>query len=91
MLTTMGGRRMQVTRVWVDEFLLPGQPDEVCLSIGGPITRQTLRGLVADRQLALAASGAGPGKAVALQLPPSVAFIANLLAWTGQLDQESLA
>jgi acyl-coenzyme A synthetase/AMP-(fatty) acid ligase len=80
MLSTMGGQRMQVTRDWVDEFLLQGRDDEVCLTIGGPITRATLRGLVADRQLALTGRGAGPGRAVALQLPPSVAFIANLLA-----------
>jgi acyl-coenzyme A synthetase/AMP-(fatty) acid ligase len=65
---------------WVDEFLLAGPDAQVCLVVGAPITRGTLRGLVADRQLALTATGPVEGRMVALQLPPSVAFIANLLA-----------
>jgi acyl-coenzyme A synthetase/AMP-(fatty) acid ligase len=65
---------------WVDEVLLAGPDAEVCLHIGGSITRAELRRLVADRQERLAAAGLGPGGLVALCLPPSLAFVANLLA-----------
>jgi len=85
----MGGATMDDTELpggeppdpdWVDEVLLRGAADQVCLHIGGPVTRAVLRGLVADRQAALAAAGIRAGATVALQLPPSLAFVANLLA-----------
>jgi len=72
--TTGGGAE------WVDEVLLSGPVEETCLWLGGPITRAALRALVADRQAALEAAGLAAGGSVSLRLPPSPAFIANLLA-----------
>jgi acyl-coenzyme A synthetase/AMP-(fatty) acid ligase len=65
---------------WVDQILLDGPDDETCLVLGGPVSRGTLRRFVAQRQADLTANGLGPGGSAALRLPPSVAFIANLLA-----------
>src|SRR5687767_13911689 len=65
---------------WVDDVLLRGGAGDVCLHIGGPVTRAMLRDLVTQRQQALAAAGVTDGSTVALQLPPSLAFVANLLA-----------
>jgi len=65
---------------WVDTTLLAGADDAVCLYLDGPVDRATLRGLVAERREVLAAAGIGPGGAVALRLPPSLAYVANLLA-----------
>jgi 3-hydroxy-4-methylanthranilate adenylyltransferase len=65
---------------WVDEILLAGPADDVCLQLDGPITRSELRRLVEDARATLAAAGLGPGGAVALCLAPSLAFITNLLA-----------
>jgi 3-hydroxy-4-methylanthranilate adenylyltransferase len=65
---------------WVDEVLLPGAGDHECLHLGEPITRARLRELVTVRQRALSGAGLGRGGSVALCLPPSVSFIANLLA-----------
>jgi 3-hydroxy-4-methylanthranilate adenylyltransferase len=65
---------------WVDEVLLAGAEDEVCLHLHEPITRAQLRGLVAERQRVLSGAGLRPGGSVALCLAPSLAFIANLLA-----------
>jgi len=65
---------------WVDEVLLAGPDADVCLDLGGSITRGMLRQLVADRQAALEASGLAAGGTVALRLPPSLAFVTNLLA-----------
>src|SRR5262245_26022303 len=65
---------------WVDEVLLAGPGDEVCLRLAEPVTRAHLRELVGRRQVALAAAGLSRGGAVALRLPPSLAFITNLLA-----------
>ncbi len=67
-------------RDWVDEELLRGQDSQICLSLGQPLTRGDLRGLVDDRVAALAGAGLGPGGSLALNLPPSIAFITNLLA-----------
>ena len=49
----------------------------VCLN---PLTAEKLRRLVRDRQTELAQSGFRPGGAVALRLPPSMAFVTHLLA-----------
>ena len=65
---------------WVDEVLLAGESDQVCLCLEQPLTRGALRRLVADRQADLAAAGLARGGAVALNLPPSLAFVTNLLA-----------
>ena len=65
---------------WVDEVLLAGAADEVCLHLGEPVSRAELRRLVAQRQRALSDAGLRRGGSVALCLAPSLAFIANLLA-----------
>jgi acyl-coenzyme A synthetase/AMP-(fatty) acid ligase len=65
---------------WVDEILLAGAANEVCLHLGQPVSRAELRRLVAERHRALADAGLRRGGAVALCLAPSLAFIASLLA-----------
>jgi acyl-coenzyme A synthetase/AMP-(fatty) acid ligase len=66
---------------WVDEVLLTGADNEVCLHLPtGPIARSALRQLVAEKQEALVGAGLGKGGRAALNLPPSVTYIANLLA-----------
>jgi len=75
-----GGAYPQLEPEWVDEVLLMGADEEVCLHLDEPMTRAGLRRLVADRRRALANVGLRRGGAVALCLPPSVSFITNLLA-----------
>ena len=65
---------------WVDEVLLAGPADDVCLQLAAPVSRGELVRLVAERRRALADAGLRRGGSVALCLPPSLAFIANLLA-----------
>jgi acyl-coenzyme A synthetase/AMP-(fatty) acid ligase len=66
---------------WVDDVLLAGSDNNVPLRLpAGPIARSELRQLVAARREALAAAGLRPGGCVALRLPPSLAYVANLLA-----------
>jgi len=65
---------------WVEETLLAGPGDQVCLRVPEPIDRAALRRLVADRRDRLVAGGLRPGGAAALRLPPSMAYLANLLA-----------
>jgi 3-hydroxy-4-methylanthranilate adenylyltransferase len=65
---------------WVDEILLRGADGDTCLHSDGPIDRSTLRRMVAERQSRLAAAGLRAGGCVALRLPPSPAYVANLLA-----------
>lgn len=66
---------------WVDEILLDGPDNEVCLHLGsGPIARSALRRLVADKQQTLVAAGLRAGGCAALNMPPSMAYVANLLA-----------
>ncbi|MEN3356849.1 MAG: 3-hydroxy-4-methylanthranilate adenylyltransferase [Mycobacteriales bacterium] len=65
---------------WVDGVLLSGGAADVCLSFDRPIDRGTLRALVAEQQERLAAAGLSRGGTVALRLPPSLAFVATLLA-----------
>jgi acyl-coenzyme A synthetase/AMP-(fatty) acid ligase len=66
---------------WVDEVLLNGPDNGVCLHLdGAPIARSALRRLVADKQEALVTAGLQEGGCAALNLPPSVAYVANLLA-----------
>lgn len=65
---------------WVDEVLLAGADAEVCLHLGSAITRGELRRAVHEREQALRGQGVRAGGSVVLRLPPSYAFVANLLA-----------
>jgi acyl-coenzyme A synthetase/AMP-(fatty) acid ligase len=65
---------------WVDGVLLSGEASDVCLSFDRPIDRGTLRALVTEQQGRLAAAGLVRGGTVALRLPPSLAYVAALLA-----------
>ena len=65
---------------WVRDALLAGNPDDICIWMGGPVTRAQIAALADRRQHALAAAGLRPGGTVALQLPPSLEYIATLLA-----------
>jgi acyl-coenzyme A synthetase/AMP-(fatty) acid ligase len=65
---------------WVDQTLLAGPDNSRCLFLGRPLDRATLRRLVDERQAQLTAGGLSHGGSVAFRLPPSVAFVANLLA-----------
>ena len=65
---------------WVDEILLSGPDEDVCLRLGAPITRAELRHAVAERQRTLTDAGIGLGGSVVLRLPPSFAYVVNLLA-----------
>jgi 3-hydroxy-4-methylanthranilate adenylyltransferase len=65
---------------WVDRVLLSGPDDEISLNVGLPISRAQLRQEVAQRQAVLESLGLEPGGTVALRLPPSLAYVANLLA-----------
>jgi acyl-coenzyme A synthetase/AMP-(fatty) acid ligase len=75
-----GGAYPQLEPEWVDEILLAGPADDVCLHLDEPVSRAELRRLVAERHRALAGAGLRRGGSVALCLAPSLAFIANLLA-----------
>ncbi|MFL6164354.1 MAG: class I adenylate-forming enzyme family protein [Jatrophihabitantaceae bacterium] len=74
---------------WVDEILLAGPDSQLCFASPVPVDRATLRQLVAERRQALAAAGLRPGGAAALRLPPSLAYVANLLA-TWQLGAQAI-
>ena len=67
---------------WVEGTLLAGYADDVCLRLPGGVVvaRGTLRVLVAERQRRLTETGLRAGGAVALRLPPSLAYVVNLLA-----------
>jgi acyl-coenzyme A synthetase/AMP-(fatty) acid ligase len=67
-------------RSWVDDELLAGNADEVCLRFGEPVTRSELRLLVAERERELTAAGLAAGGSVTLHLPPSLAYVTALLA-----------
>jgi acyl-coenzyme A synthetase/AMP-(fatty) acid ligase len=75
-----GGARRPVEPEWVNEVLLAGAAGDVCLQLGEPVSRAGLRRLVAERRRVLEDAGVRRGGSVALCLPPSLAFIANLLA-----------
>jgi 3-hydroxy-4-methylanthranilate adenylyltransferase len=65
---------------WVDEVLLAGPGGEVSLSLDGPVSRAALRAEVDTRAQRLTEAGLTAGGTVALRLPPSVEYVANLLA-----------
>ena len=75
-----GGARRPVEPEWVNEVLLAGAAGDVCLHLGEPVSRAGLRRLVAARRQVLEDAGVRRGGSIALCLPPSLAFIANLLA-----------
>ncbi len=75
-----GGPYSQLEPEWVDEVLLAGPSDEVCLHLEKPVSRAELRRLVTERHRALAEAGLRRGGCVALCLAPSLAFITNVLA-----------
>ncbi|MEV1117928.1 fatty acid--CoA ligase family protein [Actinosynnema sp. NPDC049800] len=65
---------------WVDEVLLRGPDAQVCLQVDGPVDRAALRRVVAERRARLEAAGLRAGGSLVLRLPPSLAYVANLLA-----------
>jgi 3-hydroxy-4-methylanthranilate adenylyltransferase len=65
---------------WVTQALLAGDDPEVCLQLGRPVTRAELRAMVARQRGRLAAAGLAPGGTATLALPPSLAYVASLLA-----------
>jgi acyl-coenzyme A synthetase/AMP-(fatty) acid ligase len=65
---------------WVDDVLLAGPDDEVCLWLGRPVDRAALRAVVDEHQRALTAAGLRRGGSIALRLPPSLTYVAMLLA-----------
>jgi len=77
---TAMGMYPQLEPEWVDEVLLAGPAEDVCLHLDRPVSRAELRRLVAERQRVLADAGLRRGGSVALNLAPSLAFITNLLA-----------
>jgi 3-hydroxy-4-methylanthranilate adenylyltransferase len=65
---------------WVGEMLLAGDADEACLRFSGPVDRGGLRTLVDEQQATLTDAGLVSGGTVALRLPPSLTYLALLLA-----------
>ena len=63
---------------WVAATLLAGDPADICMWIGKPVSRAGLLGLVGQQQQQLEAAGLGPGGTVTLHLPPSLAEGASL-------------
>jgi acyl-coenzyme A synthetase/AMP-(fatty) acid ligase len=78
---TLVGRAVEpLDGSWVDEYLLAGRDRDVCLWMDAPLTRGELAAQVRLRAAELAQAGLGPGGAVALRLPPSLAYVVSLLA-----------
>jgi 3-hydroxy-4-methylanthranilate adenylyltransferase len=65
---------------WVQKELLAGDPDNRCIRIGDAVTRGELNHLVDRQQRLLESNGLQPGGTLAIQLPPSLEYIATLLA-----------
>ncbi|MEU2616043.1 AMP-binding protein, partial [Micromonospora sp. NPDC007271] len=61
-------------------MLLHGPDRETCLVLGASLDRAALRAEVTERQERLTAGGLRAGGTVALHLPPSLGYVANLLA-----------
>lgn len=74
------GAGLLVSPEWVDEVLLAGPDNDICVSSDRPTDRAALRQMVAERQSRLSAAGLRDGGSLALRLPPSLAYVANLLA-----------
>ncbi|HEY3753646.1 MAG TPA: class I adenylate-forming enzyme family protein [Pseudonocardiaceae bacterium] len=75
-----GATESQPSHDWVGDVLLRGDDDEICLRFDRPINRATLRALVDDHERDFAAAGLLPGGTIALRLPPSLTYVAMLLA-----------
>ena len=71
---------MSTSGNWVDRELLAGPDDDVCLHLGTPLTRKELRQLVESQQDRLVEAGLADGGTAALHLPPSLGYVASLLA-----------
>src|ERR1700722_19479670 len=65
---------------WASGALLDGDPADPCLWMGGPVTRGELASLVDARQRLLESAGLRPGGTAAIRLPPSLEYVAVLLA-----------
>ncbi len=75
-----GETALPATGEWVQAELLQGDPAGTCLLMGGPVSRHELIALVTKHQEQLAAAGLTAGGTVTLHLPPSLAYVASLLA-----------
>ncbi len=64
----------------MDDILFTGHSGDICLRLPEPIDKGTLHRLVSEAQTRLAEAGLRPGGAAALRLPPSLAYVVNLLA-----------
>src|SRR6185437_17172296 len=71
---------MSTSGNWVDRELLAGPDDDVCLHLGTPLTRKDLHQLIEAQQARLAEAGLAAGGTAALHLPPSLGYVASLLA-----------
>jgi acyl-coenzyme A synthetase/AMP-(fatty) acid ligase len=71
---------MSASGNWVDRELLAGPDDDVSLHFGAPLTRKELRRLVESQQDRLAEAGLVSGGTTTLHLPPSLGYVASLLA-----------
>ena len=60
--------------------MFTGHDDDTCLDVGAPITLGELRREVEQRQSVMERLGVTAGGTVALRMPPSAAYVANLLA-----------
>src|SRR5882762_10829785 len=70
----------QLATDWVDDVLLAGADSDTCLRFDRPVDRATLRTLVAEHQRSFTDAGLTGGGTIALRLPPSLTFVAMLLA-----------
>lgn len=75
-----GATESQPSHDWVGDVLLAGADTDVCLRFDRPIDRATLRALVDEHEREFRAAGLRPGGTIALRLPPSLAYVAMLLA-----------
>lgn len=64
----------------MDDILFTGRSTDICLRLPEAVDKGTLHRLVVDAQARLADAGLRPGGAAALRLPPSLAYVVNLLA-----------
>jgi 3-hydroxy-4-methylanthranilate adenylyltransferase len=65
---------------WVQEKLLAGEPGNRCVHIGETVTRGELNNLVDRQQRLLESHGLRPRGTLTIVLPPSLEYIATLLA-----------
>jgi acyl-coenzyme A synthetase/AMP-(fatty) acid ligase len=75
-----GVAESQLDGDWVDSVLLAGADTDTCLWFDAPVDRAALRALVDEHQRTFADAGLVAGGTIALRLPPSLTFVAMLLA-----------